>query len=259
MQSPLQAACDAARAAGRVLLEHLGKAQVREKGKSDLVTDADIAAQRTIEQILTNRFPQYAFMGEESTPEVQAAVRGSGKTAWVVDPLDGTSNFVHRLPSFSVSIALVEGPEVKLGVIYDPLANSMYWASSDGPAMRDGKPIRSSGCTQLDKAMVCCSFPPGVSRGDKSVEQFLCVLEKSQSLRRLGSAALNLCYIAEGCLDAYWASSVKTWDVAAGYLIAQQAGAVFSHVNGQPFDVWNPQMLVSATPELHRQMLDCIA
>lgn len=259
MQSPLQAACDAARSAGRVLLEQFGKTQVREKGKSDLVTDADLAAQRTIEQILTSRFPQYAFMGEESSPEVQAVVRASGKTAWVVDPLDGTSNYVHRLPSFSVSIGLVEGNLVKLGVVYDPLANSMYWATSDGPAMRDGKPIRASGCTQLDKAMVCCSFPPGVTRQDRAVEQFLCVLEKSQSLRRLGSAALNLCYIAEGCLDSYWASAVKTWDVAAGFLIAQQAGAVFTDIHGKPFDVWNPQMLVSATSELHQQMLRCIS
>jgi myo-inositol-1(or 4)-monophosphatase len=259
VQSPLESACDAAKSAGRILLEYLGKVQVREKGKSDLVTDADIAAQRTIEQILTSRFPQIAFMGEESTPEVQASVKASGKMAWIVDPLDGTSNFVHRLPSFSVSIALVEGDDVKLGVVYDPMAGSMYWATDDGPVVRDGKPIRASGCTRLDRAMTCCSFPPGVTRQDRAVQQFLCVLENSQSLRRLGSAALNLCYLAEGCLDSYWASSVKVWDVAAGYLIAKRAGVQFSNVSGGAFELWNPQLLASATPELQAQMLDCLS
>lgn len=258
MQSPLQSACEAARSAGRVLLENLGKAVVQEKGKSDLVTNADFAAQRVIEQLLTGRFPQIEFMGEESTPEIQAAVRDSGKLAWIVDPLDGTANFVHRLPSFSVSIALVEGSNVKLGVVFDPLSGVMYTATEDGPATRDGKPIRSSGCTQLDKAMVCCSFPPGVTRADRSVEQFLRVLEQSQSLRRLGSAALNLCYLAEGCLDSYWASSVKIWDVAAGYLIAKQTGVIFTDVDGGHFDLWQPRLLAASTPLLHSQMLKCL-
>jgi myo-inositol-1(or 4)-monophosphatase len=258
VQSTLESACEAARSAGRVLLEHLGKAEVHEKGKSDLVTNADLAAQRTIEKLLTNRFPQIAFMGEESTEEIQSSVRTSGKLAWVVDPLDGTTNFVHRLPSFAVSIALVEGQNVKLGVVYDPLAGTLYTASENGPATRDGKPIRASVCAKLDKAMVCCSFPPGVTRADRSVQQFLCVLEQSQSLRRLGSAALNLCYLAEGCLDSYWASSVKVWDVAAGYLIAKQAGVTFNNVDGGAFDVWNPQLLASSTSELQAQMLRCL-
>lgn len=259
MQSPLQSACEAARSAGRVLLEHFGKVEVREKGEADLVTNADLAAQRVIEQLLTSRFPQIAFMGEESSPQTQAAVRASRKLAWIVDPLDGTSNFVHRLPSFSVSIALMEGNDVKLGVVYDPLSGVLYSATEDGPVTRDGKPIRASGCTQLRQAMVCCSFPPAVRRTDRCVQQFLCVLEQSQSLRRLGSAALNLCYLAEGCLDSYWASSVKVWDVAAGYLIAKQAGVIFSNVDGGDFDLWEPQLLAASTPALHSQMLQCLS
>jgi myo-inositol-1(or 4)-monophosphatase len=258
VQTPLQAACDAAKAAGRILLDHLGKAEVREKGKADLVTDADLAAQRAIERLLVGRFPQFAFMGEESTVEAQQQALASGKPVWVVDPLDGTTNFVHRLPSFSVSIALIEKEMVKLGVVFDPLSNTLYSATSDGPAMKDGKPIRSSGCTELDKAMVCCSFPPGVTRQHDSVEHFLRVLEQSQSLRRLGSAALNLCYLAEGCLDSYWASSVKIWDVAAGFLIAKQTGVVFSNIQGQPFELLRPQFLASATQQLQQQMLQCM-
>jgi myo-inositol-1(or 4)-monophosphatase len=106
--------------------------------------------------------------------------------------------------------------------------------------------------------MACCSFPPNVHRNDPTVEQFLRVLERCQSLRRLGSAALNLCFLAEGCLDTYWASSVKVWDVAAGYLIASRAGVVFSHVNGSDFDLWKPVFLGSATDPLQQQMLECV-
>jgi myo-inositol-1(or 4)-monophosphatase len=259
LQSRLTTAGDAAQAAGRILREQLGKAAVREKAPADLVTDADLAAQKAIEAILMSRFPSYAFLGEESTEADRQSAIDSGKPLWVVDPLDGTANFVHRLPSFSVSIALVEDNQSSLGVVYDPLAETMYAVEAGGRPTRNGKPIRVSDCSRLEKAMVCCSFPPGVTRDAPDVTQFLSVLERSQSLRRLGSAALNLCYLAEGCLDAYWASSVKTWDVAAGYLIAQSAGAVFSRLDGSAFDLWHPQFVGSASPELQQQMLECMA
>ncbi|HAC89047.1 MAG TPA: inositol monophosphatase [Planctomycetaceae bacterium] len=258
VHSPLQAACDAAKTGGRILLEQLGKAAVREKAPADLVTDADVASQNAIRQILTSRYPQFAFMGEESTPTEQTAAQESGRPIWVVDPLDGTANYVHRLPGFSVSIALVERDQVRLGVVYDPLSGVLYWAGEDGPAMKDGKPIRSSGCTEISRAMACCSFTPNVHRNDPTVEQFLRVLERCQSLRRLGSAALNLCFLAEGCLDTYWASSVKVWDVAAGYLIASRAGVVYSHENGSDFDLWKPVFLASATGPLQQQMIECV-
>ena len=258
MQSPLEAACEAARAGGKILREQMGRVAAREKGPADLVTDADLASQRAIEQLLTSRFPQFAFLGEESTAEEQAEARNSGKPLWIVDPLDGTANFVHRLPSFSVSIALVDNGQPIVGVIYDPLIDTLYSATADGIASKNGKPIQASGCTEISQAMVCCSFRPGVKRNDREVNQFLNVLELSQSLRRLGSAALNLCYLAEGCLDSYWANSVKTWDVAAGYLIAKQAGVHFVSVDGTPFDVWNPRFVASASGELQERMLECM-
>ncbi len=259
MQSTLAAACDAAEAGGRILREYLGKSVVREKAPADLVTDADLASQHRIEQILKSRFPQFAFLGEESTAADRQAAVASGKPLWIVDPLDGTANFVHRLPSFSVSIALVEDNHPQVGVVYDPLAGTMYTANGAGQVAKDGKPIRSSGCVELHKAMVCCSFPPGVTRQNPAVGQFLNVLEKSQSLRRLGSAALNLCYLAEGCLDAYWATSVKTWDVAAGYLIAKSAGVHFSDLNGGDFNLWDPKFVASSSGELQAEMLKCLA
>ncbi|MEZ6134892.1 MAG: inositol monophosphatase family protein [Pirellulaceae bacterium] len=258
MQSKLATACDAAQVAGRILREQLGKAAVREKAPADLVTDADVAAQRAIEQVLMSRFPGFAFLGEESTAADRTAAVESGKPLWIVDPLDGTANFVHRLPSFSVSIALVENGQPTVGVVLEPVVGTLYTCDEKGLVTRDGKPIRASNCRHIEKAMVCCSFPPGVRRNSPDVEQFLNVLEQSQSLRRLGSAALNLCYLAEGCLDSYWATSVKTWDVAAGYWIAKSAGVVFSAIDGSEFDLWNPQFVASGSAELQRQMLRCL-
>jgi myo-inositol-1(or 4)-monophosphatase len=258
LRSPLETATEAARVGGKILMDFLGKAAVREKGPSDLVTDADVASQRAIESLIKIRFPQHEFLGEESTDVDRKRALASGKPMWVVDPLDGTANFVHRLPSFSVSIALVEENEVRIGVVYDPMSDTMYAASADGAVTKNGKPIRVSNCQSLSQAMVCCSFRPSVQRTDPEVSQFLNVLERSQSLRRLGSAALNLCYVADGCLDAYWAASVKTWDVAAGCLIAAKAGATMTDISGGILDLLEPRVLITATPELHAEMMDCL-
>ncbi|MEM7559578.1 MAG: inositol monophosphatase family protein [Planctomycetota bacterium] len=258
MQSTLEAAVEAAKLGGKILREQLGKAAVREKGPADLVTDADFASQAAIEQLLTSRFPQHVFLGEESDESDREAAKASGKPMWVVDPLDGTANFAHGLPGFSVSIALLENNEPTVGVVYDPLADALYCATADGQVTKNGKSIACSGCEDISKAMVCCSFRPKVTRNHPEVDQFLCVLEATQSLRRLGSAAMNMCYVAEGCLDAYWASVIKTWDVAAGALIARNAGAVLTQVDGSPFDLWYPRFLVSGSEVLHQEMMECL-
>lgn len=258
VQSTLEAASEAARLGGKILRERMGRVKAREKAPADLVTDADLASQQAIEVLLKSRFPDFAFCGEESTEEERCAAEQSGRPIWVVDPLDGTANFVHSLPSFSVSIALVEGDVPLVGVVFDPLIDVLYAATAGGQAIKNGKPIRASGCRDLGTAMVCCSFRPGVQRGDAEVLQFLNVLEKSQSLRRLGSAALNLCYLAEGCLDAYWANSVKVWDVAAGYLIAKRAGVEFASTGGGPFELWNPRLVAAGSQELKFAMIDCL-
>ncbi len=258
MNSTLETACEAARAGGRILREQLGRVTAREKGPADLVTDADLASQRVIEQLLHTRFPAFAFLGEESSEEDRQAALNSGRPVWVVDPLDGTANFVHGLLSFSVSIALVVDNRPTIGVVYDPMLDILYCAAAEGVASKNGKPIHASQCQDIKKSMVCCSFRPGVRREDVEVQQFLSVLEQSQSLRRLGSAALNLCYLAEGALDAYWANSVKVWDIAAGFLIATRAGVVFSSTNGEEFDFWNPKFVASASPQLQQSMLECL-
>ena len=259
MNEFLKVASDAAHLAGDILRNYQSKFSAREKSKRDLVTDADEAAQQAIERYIKDRYPDHAFLGEESPEPVRRAALESGKLLWVVDPLDGTANYVHGLSMFAVSIALVQGDRVLVGVVYDPISDEMFSATVDGPALNNGNPIKSSDCRQLEYAMVAASFPAGVRRNDPEVEQFLCVLENCQSVRRLGSAALNLCYVAQGCLDAYWASSVQTWDIAAGVLIAERAGASCRDVSGNAFRLWTPKPLVASTVELQKEMLDCIA
>ena len=258
MNEFLKAACDAAHIAGDILRNYRSKFSSREKRPRDLVTDADEAAQNAIERFLKGKFPDHAFLGEESSAEIRQAAFESGKLLWVVDPLDGTANYVHGLSMFAVSIALVQDDRILVGVVYDPVSDDMFTATLDGPALNNGRTIRSSQCRELETAMIAASFPAGVRRDDPAVEQFLKVLEDCQSLRRLGSAALNLCYVAQGCLDGYWASSVQAWDVAAGVLIAQRAGAHCLDVSGAAFQLWQPKPLVTSTRELQNELLACI-
>lgn len=258
MEKYLQAGCQAARIAGEILRDFRHKFSLREKAPRDLVTDADVAAQKAISGFLNSQFPDHAFLGEESPAAERQAAKESGKLIWVVDPLDGTANYVHGLNMYAVSIALVKDQEVLAGVVYDPVADDMYSATADSSALKNGQPIRASACVSLEYAMVAASFPAGVRREDAEVEQFLRVLENCQSVRRLGSAALNLCLVAEGCLDAYWASNVQSWDVAAGVLIAQRAGASCLDVSGLAFQLWHPRPLVAGTMKLQSELLACI-
>ncbi len=204
----LSAAKAAARSAGRVLVEMLETAAVREKSPKDLVTDADVAAQKIIHSSLMQRFPTHRFLGEESDDayaKVDLDRLASDEWCWVVDPIDGTANYVHRLPNFAVSIGLVRGGESEVGVVYDPMADEMFSAIRHRGAWLNDKPIKTSSCTTMDQALIAASFPPNIQRGSIEVEQFLEVLVAAQSVRRLGSAALNLCYVGCGRLDGYWA------------------------------------------------------
>lgn len=262
LKNALIVAKDAAVRAGNILDEMLLTAAVREKGPKDLVTDADIAAQKEIESVLLGAFPTHEFVGEESgRDQCSSLIRDRSKEShelpwtWVVDPLDGTANYVHRLPNFAVSIALVRGDMVWLGVVYDPMSRELFSSIRGEGAFLHEKPIRSSGCVRMEDALVAVSFPPQVHRGSPVVGQFLNVLEQSQSIRRLGSAALNLCYVGAGRLDAYWANRLKPWDMAAGALIAEEAGAVITNIRGEETTIWQQEVLASASPELQQLMV----
>lgn len=259
LDDAMNVAVEAARSAGQILRDMLETAGVREKAPKDLVTDADIAAQKSIEAHVFKAFPKHHFLGEESGIAYGSASTIDDKQwQWVVDPLDGTANYVHRLPNFAVSIALVRDKQVYLGVVYDPMANELYRATLGGGAFMNDQPIRASSCTTLYEAMIAASFPPQVERGSVSVKQFIEVLVRSQSVRRLGSAALNLCYVAQGRLDGYWASSLKPWDIAAGALILCESGANICRHNETAFDLWHGELVAASTPELMKEILHCL-
>jgi len=246
----LSAAEEAARAAGQILQDWAGRFTVSEKGPADLVTEADLASQAAIHGILHGRFPAHGFVGEEG---LNSPVGATGYR-WIIDPLDGTSNYVHRFPYYAVSIGLECRGELVAGVIYDPTRGELVAARRGAGATLDGQPIRVSRCNRLDRAMVIASFPPGVKPDGLPIQRFLKVLPYAQTIHRSGSAALNLAYIAAGRLDAFWSSSLKPWDVAAGALIVAEAGGRVTAMNGAPLDIEVPDMLGSNGSAIHKEL-----
>ena len=231
--------------------------KAHEKAPRDLVTEADFASQRAIADCIAAAFPEHAFLGEEEIEGQKAESAGEGYR-WIVDPLDGTVNYVHGMANFSVSVALESRRQTLCGVVYDPVAEECFCASAGSGATLNGKPIQVSACRDMAEALIAASFSAGVSGSSIEIKRFAEVVERCQAIRRLGSAALNLCYTAAGRLDAYWADSVKIWDVAAGMLIVTEAGGVTSHLNGSEFTKDDPQIVVAATPDLHEQLLEAL-
>ena len=242
----------AARAAGTVLLEWRGRFSVREKGPADLVTEADVAAQNVIRQLLHAEFPQIELLGEESSPEEQARAQRA-PLRWIVDPLDGTTNYVHGLPGWCVSIALAEGESLLAGCIFDPVSEDLYLAAAGEGAYCNGVRLKTSANTILRQSLVAISFPATVSRHSPEVECFLEMLPHIQAFRRLGSAALNLCHIAAGQIDANWAASVNSWDVAAGILLIREAGGVVTGLRGEPYRWAERHLTAAANATLHEE------
>jgi myo-inositol-1(or 4)-monophosphatase len=239
-----------------VLLDWLGRINPREKAPKDLVTEADLASQRVIHGIIRDAFPEHDFLGEEDDEACIAA--SDSDFRWVVDPLDGTTNFVHRLQTFAVSIGLQKQGEVIVGVVYDPIADECFSATSGGGALLNGESIRVSDCTSLPSALVAASFSADVTPESDEIKCFLEVLVECQALRRLGSAALNLAYLATGRLDGYWASSVKIWDVAAGVLLVREAGGIVTRLDGGPLDLAHPRFAATSTKELHTELVTAL-
>lgn len=256
----LQVAIAAARAGASELMARYENRIVSEKGPKDLVTDADLAAQAAIRRTLESSYPGYAFVGEEEGEhEPPPAVRAGTEDAppcWVVDPLDGTINYVHGLDGFAVSIGLYAGGKMRLGVIFDPVRDEWFTAIDGQGAWCNDRPMKASDAVSLDESLIACSFPAGVTSDSPEVQRFLRVLALCRSSRRLGSCALNMCYVADGRLDGYWATNVSSWDAAAGIVIVREAGATLSGYDGTPLDDWKPRFCVAATPQLHTALVE---
>lgn len=241
----------AARAAGAILLDWQDRFTVREKGPADLVTEADIAAQEAVQRIVQQAFPKHGFVAEENVaiPSQESGYR------WIVDPLDGTTNYVHRMPDYAVSVALEQHGRVLVGCIFNPAHGECFTAVRGQGAFLNGRQLRVSGIERLPLAMVGASFPPRMTRHSRDIDRFADMLVAAQSLRRLGSAALNLAYVASGRLDGYWAASIKPWDIAAGILLVTEAGGDVRDVSGQPLDLDQPRLLAAASSKLAEAMI----
>lgn len=234
----------------------------REKSPRDLVTEADVASQVAIQKLLAEQFPSHLFVGEEECSGdagVLSHQNISSEYRWIVDPLDGTANYVHGMPNWAVSIALAHHDELLVGTVFDPILNECFSAARGGGAFLNGQPIRGSGCQRLSQAMIAASFSANIPRGSPEIGRFVEMLHECQSIRRLGSCALNLCYVAAGRLDGYWATAVKSWDAAAGVLIVEEAGGIVTNLRGGPLNLERPELLAAASPELQQQLIGVLA
>lgn len=247
----LETAEAAARIGGKVLQEWAAKFTTREKSPANLVTEADEASQAAIHEYIRARFPEHRFLGEEGLDH-----GGDCEYRWIIDPLDGTSNYVHRFPYYAVSIGLERGETIVAGAVYDPNRDEMFSATAGGGATLNHRPIRVSEIEQLPQALCMASLPPQVTREHPSVRKFLDVLEAAQSVQRTGSAALNLCSVACGRIEAFWSNSLHAWDTAAGTLIVREAGGKVTTGQGEAYSVHQPDILASNGRRLHAQLTE---
>ena len=246
----VQTAEAAARKAAVVLQSWAKKFTVSEKSRSNLVTEADLAAQQTIHEHIRGRFPEHSFLGEEGLVETNR----DSPFRWLIDPLDGTLNYVHHFPYYAVSIALECDGEMIAGVVYDPNRDEMFSAVRGGGATLNGRELHTSTAATLAEAFVVASLPVAVEADDPTVQSFLRVLPKAQTVQRTGSAALNLSYVAAGRIDAYWSASLKPWDMAAGILLVREAGGRVSTMAGRAFNVEVPDLLSSNGTSVHESL-----
>jgi myo-inositol-1(or 4)-monophosphatase len=249
----LDAASEAARRGAAVLEEWRTKFSVREKGHSDLVTEADLGSQRAVRDYLTGRFPTHGFVGEEEGASKSRPGPGAPPT-WIVDPLDGTTNYVHDIPAYCVSIGLQIDGELAVGVILDPRQNELFAAAKGHGATLNGKRLHTSKSTQLSDAVLSTGFPPDVRGQERTLDWWRHFSFITRSLRRTGSTALNLAYVAAGRFDGYWAFDNFAWDVAAGVVLIREAGGIVTNTDGSPFDAFTSDGLASNGP-LHPLLL----
>lgn len=249
----LNFAIETARDAGRVLLEKFGRIEsVTKKGDINLVTEADLASEALIVERIKSHFPRHAILAEEAGNAVVTGENGGHK--WIIDPLDGTTNYAHGYPCFCVTIALEHEGEVVLGVTYDPTRDELFTAEKGRGATLNGKPIRVSRTDELGNALLVTGFPYDIKHREKFARHLTEFLLTSRGVRRDGSAAIDLAYVACGRFDGFWEEGLNPWDVAAGKLLIEEAGGTVSYYDGSPFSIYTPP-IVASNGTIHAEML----
>jgi myo-inositol-1(or 4)-monophosphatase len=252
--SEINTAIIAARRAGQLLRDHYNKPhQVSYKGVIDLVTEMDKQSERLATDILRKAFPEYGILGEEGSNSP-----GPYTCRWIIDPLDGTTNYTYSYPLFGVSIALEKQGEITLGVVYNPILDELFTAEKGGGAYLNGTTIHVTSTNEMGKSLLASGFPYDVWSGPvNNCCEWERYIKITLSLRCDGSAALDLCHTACGRLDGYWELDLEPWDIAAGALIVQEAGGLVTQVNGKPFSHLQRSILAS-NGHLHQAMLDVL-
>lgn len=244
----------AARGAGGILNRLFGQVDhVKKKGEIDLVTEADLMAEKSILEAIGRSFPDDNVLSEESGRHGKVSDR-----TWLVDPLDGTTNFVHGFPFFAVSIALEIKGQIVLGVVYNPFMGEYFEAARGTGAYLNKKPIKVSEVNSLGESLLGTGFPYYIHEGPQRVmDHFRRMLVAAQGLRRPGSAAIDLCYVAAGRLDGFWEEGLKPWDTAAGMVIAEEAGGKVSTYDGRSYSPYEKN-IVAANLHIHGAMIEVL-
>ena len=251
------AVCEkAVRVGGQAIEQWAGKFDVSKKGPADLVTQADLASQKAISRTIWEAFPDHRIIGEEDQglPIDEDAALRTSEYRWIVDPLDGTTNFVHGVPHYAVSLALERGGKLLVGAVLDPVHNECFTAAAGHGAKLNGRLIHASDVTALSESLGVVGFPPDVRRNSPDLMLFLRAIFHCQAIRRSGSTALNLAYLAAGRYDVFWNFSAKIWDVAAGILLLTEAGGSLSTPDGRPYHIEKRPFLAASTPTLLAQL-----
>lgn len=244
-------AIKAAYDAGKILNRHFGNlTHINKKGAIDLVTAADLESEEKIIETIRQHFPRHAILAEES-----GTLDGDDKARWIIDPLDGTTNFAHSLGIYSVSIAFALNNEIVTGLVFNPQTGELFTAIHGQGAQLNGCPIHVSSVTHVSDSLLTTGFPYNVHAvGDTLISRFARCLSNAQGIRRLGSAALDLCFVACGRFDGFWEDNLKPWDTAAGMLIAREAGGTVTDYNDRPYHIDRNQILATNN-HIHQEMV----
>jgi myo-inositol-1(or 4)-monophosphatase len=244
------------RAGGRVIMDYWGKRGqfvIEEKGRNDYVTIADREAEDAITRVVRARFPDHTIVAEES-----GSSAGSAGYRWYIDPLDGTTNFVHGYPLFCVSVGIADAQGMRAAAVYDPLRDEMFTAARGRGAMLNGEPIHVSAIGRLTQGLIVTGIPfRSLDRLEEYLRSLRAVVERSAGIRRDGSAALNLAYTACGRYEGFWEMGLSSWDVAAGSLIVQEAGGVVTDFAGRHSYIDSGD-IIAANPEIHPSLLEIV-
>lgn len=244
-----------AQESGKCLLKGWGsKHKISQKEGIEIVTQTDLESQNIILGMILDRFPDHSVLSEEEG----GFIEGSGSGRWIIDPLDGTANFAHGFPFFGVSIGFELDGELRLGVIYNPVMKEFYSACQGIGAFFNNEPIKVSTIETVRKSLLCTGFPYDLSvEREDILSRFLRLLNASQGVRRPGSAAVDLGYVATGVFEVFWEQGLKPWDVAAGAAIVREAGGKVTNYEGKPFDVEKGEILAT-NGRVHDEMMELL-